>query len=129
MNTAVSIEELPGLVVTVDDVVHHPEAQTPADRPHCFAYHITIHNRSDRIVTIKARKWVVVDARGEVTVIEGDGVVGQCPRLEPGESFNYQSAHLFGGPWAEAEGAYFGVDETGRRVAVRIPKFRMLAPF
>ena len=44
--------ELPGLRVTLDQVVHHREAQTPPDRPHCFAYHITIHNDSDVTVTI-----------------------------------------------------------------------------
>lgn len=125
MNRAAPIRELPGLAVTVDDVVHHPDAQTPPDRSHCFAYHITIHNRSEITVTIKARKWVVQQADGEVIAVEGDGVVGQCPRLEPGETFTYHSYHLFGGPWAEAQGAYFGVDESGAAVAVRIPRFRM----
>lgn len=128
MSQSPAFIELPGLAVTVEDVVHHPEAQTPPDQPHCFAYHIRIHNDSAVTVTIKARKWVVTSAGGDVTVVEGDGVVGQCPRLEPGESFRYHSYHLFAGPWAEALGSYFGTDEAGRRVAVRIPKFRMTAP-
>ena len=62
--------ELPGLRVTVDRVIHHREAQTPPDRPHCFAYFITIHNDSDVAVTIKGRKWVVKNTRGEITAVE-----------------------------------------------------------
>jgi ApaG protein len=117
--------ELPGLRVTVDRVVHHREAQTPPDRPHCFAYHITIHNDSDVTVTIKGRKWVVKNSRGEITAVEGDGVVGKCPCLEPGESFSYHSFHLNDTTTAVAEGSYIGIDEKGRKVITRIPKFEM----
>ena len=120
--------ELPGLRVSVDEVRHEPDALTPPDHPHCFAYFITIHNESDVAVTIRARKWVVTNARGELTVVEGDGVVGQKPLIEPGESFRYNSRHLLDTDWAVAEGGYFGVDAQGRRVVVRIPKFRMQLP-
>ena len=117
--------ELPGLRVTVDRVVHHPEAQTPPDRPHYFAYFITIHNDSDVAVTIKGRKWVVRNSRGEIMAVEGDGVVGQFPRIEPGDSFSYNSCHLNDTTTAVAEGSYIGLDEQGRRVLTRIPKFEM----
>ena len=128
MSASAGFIELPGLRVTVDEVRHEPDAQTPPDKPHAFAYFISIHNDGDVTVTIRARKWVVTNARGELTVVEGDGVVGQTPRLGPGESFNYNSYHLLDTDWAVAEGGYFGVDEQGRRVAVRIPKFRMQVP-
>jgi ApaG protein len=70
----------------------------------------------------------VTNARGELTVVEGDGVVGQKPLIPPGESFRYNSRHLLDTDWAVAEGAYFGVDARGRRVVVKIPKFRMQLP-
>ena len=114
-----------GLRVSLDRGGHHREAQTPPDRPHCFAYHITIHNDSDVTVTIKGRKWVVKNTRGEITAVEGDGVVGKCPRLEPGESFSYHSFHLNDTTTAVAEGSYIGLDEKGRKVLTRIPKFEM----
>jgi ApaG protein len=117
--------ELPGLRVTVDRIVHVTEAQTPPDRPHCFAYFITIHNDSDVPVTIKGRKWVVKNARGEITAVEGDGVVGQFPRIEPGESFSYNSFHLNDTESAVAEGSYIGTTDDGIRVLTRIPKFEM----
>ena len=117
--------ELPGLHVTVDRVVHYRDAQAPPDRPHCFAYFITIHNDSEVTVTIKGRKWVVKNARGEITAVEGDGVVGEFPRIEPGDSFSYNSFHLNDTTTAVAEGSYIGVDEQGRRVLTRIPRFEM----
>lgn len=122
------IRELAGLRVTVDTVMHQPQIQTPPDRPHCFVYFITIHNDSDRAVTIKGRKWVVTEKCGETTVVEGDGVVGQFPTLPPGEKFSYNSFHLLRGESAEAEGSYLGCDENGETVLTRIPKFLMVVP-
>lgn len=117
--------ELPGLRVTVDRVEHYVDAQTPPDRPHCFAYFITIHNDSDVTVTIKGRKWVVRNERGDITAVEGDGVVGQCPEIAPGNNFSYNSFHLNDTRTAVAEGSYIGLDERGRKVLTRIPKFEM----
>jgi ApaG protein len=120
--------ELPGLRVTVDRVVYYPEAETPADRPHCFAYFISIHNDSEFPVTIKGRKWVVTNERGEITAVEGEGVVGETPTIQPGSSFSYNSFHLLDSNKAVAEGSYLGLDSTGRRVLTRIPRFEMKVP-
>ena len=127
MNAKTDFLELPGLHVTVDQVIHRRDVQTPPDRPHYFAYFITIHNDSDVTVTIKGRKWVVRNERGEIMALEGDGVVGQCPEIEPGQSFSYNSAHLNDTPTAVAEGSYIGIDERGRKVLTRIPRFEMVA--
>ena len=128
MSTSSELIELPGLVVTVDEVAYQPDAQTPPDRPHCFAYFISIHNDSDVEVTIKGRKWIVRDEDGEVIAVEGDGVVGQFPTITPGDKFSYNSYHLFAASSAEAEGSYLGVDANGRRVITRIPRFKMVVP-
>lgn len=120
--------ELPGLRVTLDRLIYAPELPSPPDKPHSFAYFISIHNDSDRTVTIRGRKWVVTNARGEVMAIEGDGVVGQFPVLNPGEKFSYQSRHVLDTTRAIAEGSYLGVDEQGVRVVVRIPTFEMIVP-
>ncbi|MDX1952520.1 MAG: ApaG domain [Verrucomicrobiota bacterium] len=120
--------ELPGLIVTVDRVLHQPHVATPPDRPHCFIYFITIHNQSETAVTIKGRKWVVTNDHGEIVAVEGDGVVGQFPCIEPGSRFSYNSFHLLDTMKATAEGSYIGVDAQGRRVLTRIPRFLMIVP-
>ena len=121
------LTELEGLRVTVDRVEFMPQVKSEADRPFPFVYFLTIHNDSAETVTIKGRKWVVTDARGETIVVEGDGVVGKFPRIETGGHFSYNSYHTIGADSA-AEGAYIGVTDDGAPVLVRIPRFEMKVP-
>jgi ApaG protein len=120
-------EQLPGLSVSVDQVVYHPEITAPPDRPLAFVYHLSIHNQSETPVTIFGRKWIVTDERGETLVVEGDGVVGQFPRLAPGETFSYNSYHVIR-ERSTATGSFFGETEGGAPVLVRIPAFDMSLP-
>lgn len=117
-----------GLWVTLDDLVHQPDVLTPPDRPHCFAYYITIHNGGEEIITIRGRKWVVTEASGDVTAVEGDGVVGETPTLSPGETFSYHSFHVIRSTHARAEGSYLGITEGGEPVVVAIPTFDLVVP-
>jgi ApaG protein len=122
------IRELPGLWVSLDRVEYNPHEEGTPDRPYGFSYHITIHNDSPRVVTIKGRKWVVTNAdTNSKLVIEGDGVVGESPRLTPGTQFHYSSYHLIESD-SVAEGAYFGQVDDGERVFTRIPPFKMEVP-
>lgn len=120
-------EELEELCVTVDKVVYMPHLEAPENRPHPFVYFITIQNNSDRTITIKGRKWVVTESNGQRAVVEGDGVVGKYPRLEPGELFSYNSYHVIATD-SVAEGAFLGVSDSGTAVVTRIPKFEMRVP-
>ncbi len=70
---------------------------------------------------------MATDAEGRCVVVEGDGVVGEFPRLEPGEHFSYNSYHTIGSD-SVAEGAYFGVTPQGEMVFTRIPRFEMHVP-
>ena len=60
--------------------------------------------------------------------VEGAGVVGQFPSIEPGEHFSYNSFHLLAGRSAIAEGSYLGLNAAGQKVLTRIPKFEMRVP-
>lgn len=120
-------KELTGLRVSVDRVEYVRGANTPPHRPHQFAYFITIHNDSPKTITIMGRKWIVTNASGQKLIVEGDGVVGQFPRLTPGDQFHYNSYHLLDSD-STAEGAYLGKDQAGNPVLVRIPAFKMDIP-
>ena len=120
--------EPPGLKVMVENVVFHQEALTPPDRPYCFVYVITIRNDTEHSVQIKGRKWVVTNARGEIMAVEGEGVVGQFPEIEPGSEFRYNSFHLLNTQSGVAEGSYIGMNSEGQRVITRIPRFEMIVP-
>src|SRR5215217_6222459 len=88
------IREYDGLRVKVDDVIYMPSLDAPVDKPHPFVYFISIHNDSPVPVTIRGRKWVVQEDEGEITVVEGDGIVGHTPVIEPGGHFSYNSYHV-----------------------------------
>ena len=120
------MRELEGLKVSVDDVVYMPSLNAPDDKPHPFVYFISIVNHSDQTVTILGRKWVVRDGN-EIIVVEGDGVVGQSPVLDPGQQFSYNSYHVTAND-AEVEGAFFGRTGSGDQIFVRIPTFKLCIP-
>jgi ApaG protein len=124
---ALKAHELPGFTAKVDEVMYVPSLDTPSDRPYAFVYFITIVNGSKQAVTIRGRKWIIEGAQGDKLVVEGDGVVGQSPRLEPGEEFSYNSYHVVATDSA-AHGAFFAVTDAGEAVVSRIPRFVMRLP-
>ncbi len=120
--------ELPGLTARLDKLVyHHGGPSLPPGQPHAFVYFITIRNASERTVTLLARKWVIRHADGTSLVVEGDKIVGETPRLAPGEQFSYNSYHVSAGDGV-AQGSFHGVDEHGTRVHVVLPPFELRVP-
>jgi ApaG protein len=120
-------DTLTGLTVTVDSVTYDATRPAPPDRPHPFVYQISIHNHSDQTVSIFGRKWIVKDSDGDTMVVEGDGVVGQFPKLAPGQTFSYNSYHVIKSD-STATGSFFGSTSTGHPVAAVIPPFEMQPP-
>ena len=125
---ALTSVEVPGLTAQLDRLVHHEGGHClPEGKPHAFVYFITIRNDSDRTITLLGRKWVIRHEDGSQLVIEGDKIVGESPRLAPGEHFAYNSFHVTARS-AWVHGSYHGVDETGRPVHVKLKPFHMKVP-
>jgi ApaG protein len=123
-----SSQELPGLTAHLDRLCyHHGGASLPADKPHAFVYFITIRNASEHTVTLLGRKWVIEHVDGTQLVVEGDKIVGETPRLAPGEHFSYNSYHVTGCD-ARVRGSFHGADDEGRKVHVILPPFDLTIP-
>ena len=126
-------EHIDGVRVVVDEVMYMPSLHSPADKPHPFIYYITIYNDSDEVIQVLGRKWVVIEGGGEAVVVEGSGVIGEKPTLNPGESFSYNSYHVVARS-GEAAGALYGMTvarekgERRRRFMVEIPEFDLRCP-
>jgi ApaG protein len=119
---------LPGLTARLDKLVYHFGGKSlPPDKPHAFVYFITIHNGSERTVTLHGRKWVITHADGSQLVVEGDKIVGETPRLAAGEQFSYNSYHVTAHS-ARSQGSFHGVDDYGRLVHVVLPAFDLIVP-
>ena len=119
--------EVPGLRVEVEEVIFMPHLDAPEERPFPFVYFLSIVNDSDRTLTIWGRKWIVKDGGGETVVVEGRGVVGETPVLAPGDRFSYNSYHVVKSD-SEACGSFFGTIDSGEKIRVSIPPFKLVLP-
>lgn len=100
----------------------------PDDNHFVWAYTITIENRSTETVTLRTRHWRITDAHGRVQEVNGTGVVGEQPRLKPGQSFQYTSGVPLATPSGIMAGSYqFERTEGGNFDAV-IPAFSLDSP-
>jgi ApaG protein len=93
-----------------------------------WVYHIRIENASGQTVQLMTRHWRITDARGEVNLVEGDGVVGEQPVLRPGEAHDYVSGCPLSTPHGSMEGYYTFRRQEGEDLRVAIPFFPLAAP-
>jgi ApaG protein len=117
-----------GIKVTVE-TEYQPSYSSPSQYHYVFTYRITIENGGDFTIQLKRRKWNIHDAGFMPREVEGDGVVGQQPVLEPGETHSYVSGCNLKSGIGKMVGTYQMeriVD--GTTFAVNIPEFCMVAP-
>ena len=93
-----------------------------------WVYHIRIENGSDEAVQLLTRHWRITDGRGMVNLVEGEGVVGEQPLLQPGQSHDYVSGCPLTTPMGTMEGHYTFVRRSGDAFDVAIPFFPLAAP-
>ena len=104
------------------------EDSKPAEERFVFAYTITISNRSNAAARLLNRHWIIADGNGEETEVRGPGVVGEQPRLEPGQSFRYVSGAVLETEVGSMRGSYEFEDDSGERFEVPIPTFSLSRP-
>lgn len=93
-----------------------------------WVYHIRIENETPHTLQLMTRHWRITDGKGEVNIIEGEGVVGEQPVLKPGASHDYVSGCPLSTPHGSMEGHYIFVDGDGREFKAHIPFFPLAAP-
>ncbi|MBJ6118400.1 Co2+/Mg2+ efflux protein ApaG [Pontibacter sp. BT310] len=118
-----------GVKVTVT-TNYLPDYSSPVQQHFVFAYKITIENKSEFTVKLLRRHWYIHDATGTVREVEGEGVVGQQPTLEPGESHEYVSGCNLKTGIGKMSGTYLMerlVD--GKQFYATIPEFTLIVPY
>src|SRR5512145_1743052 len=105
-----------------------PERSSPQQGHFFWAYTIAITNNSRETVQLKSRHWRITDASGRVQEVRGAGVVGEQPRLAPGETFEYTSGVPLPTPSGFMVGSYSMVSDTGERFDIAIPAFSLDSP-
>lgn len=105
-----------------------PERSSPQQGHYFWAYTIAITNKGAETVQLKTRHWRITDELGHVQEVRGDGVVGEQPRLAPGESFEYTSSVPLPTPSGFMVGSYSMVTDRGERFDIAIPAFSLDSP-
>lgn len=93
-----------------------------------FAYTITISNESAQTAQLQTRHWIITDGRGTVEEVRGDGVVGEQPRLHPGQSFQYTSGCVLTTPIGTMHGTYRMWRDDGSYFDAVIAPFSLALP-
>ncbi len=118
-----------GIKVSVE-TNYQPEHSQPANEHFVFTYRITIENNSNNTVQLKARHWDIIDAAHPSHEVDGEGVIGKQPILEPGQIHQYVSGCNLRSGIGKMSGHYIMeriLD--GKLFHVEIPEFIMVVPF
>ncbi len=117
-----------GVVVSVRSF-YLADQSAPDEARYVWAYHIRIENRAKQAVQLLRRSWSITDARGRTQLVQGAGVVGQLPVLEPGETFEYTSGTPLDTPSGFMRGTYHMIETvSGEAFDVTIPTFSLDSP-
>lgn len=122
------IEESTDGILVETKPMYVPERSNPALGSYFFAYEITIANVGVEPATLLRRRWVITDGTGHVEEVEGEGVVGHTPHLEPGQAFRYTSFCPLSTPVGTMEGSYQMIRDDGETFDAPIAPFTLAAP-
>ena len=104
------------------------EKSLPESDQFVFAYTITIKNKSSSTIQLLSRHWVIVDANGKHEEVIGEGVIGEQPTINSGESYTYSSGAILETEVGTMTGFYeFKFSDDSIKKA-RIPRFTLSVP-
>ena len=117
--------------VTVSVETFYQESASQPDTGHfVFAYRICIENHSENTLKLLRRHWYIIDGNGTRREVEGDGVVGQQPVLEPEQKHEYVSGCNLQSEIGKMYGTYLMERQIdGSTFYVEIPEFIMEVPY
>ncbi|WP_028878771.1 Co2+/Mg2+ efflux protein ApaG [Terasakiella pusilla] len=116
------------VTVTVNPFFLEDESD-PQKNSFMWAYHIRINNEGNEAVQLISRYWKITDGLGRVQEVRGEGVVGDQPLLQPGDSYEYTSGVPLQTPSGFMGGAYEMISSVGERIHVTVPTFSLDSPF
>ncbi len=96
---------------------------------YAFSYTVTIENKSKDVVQLTSRHWEISDALNSLEIVEGEGVIGKKPVIQPGKKHIYSSGCMLLSAFGSMKGHYNMVNFTStRKFRVVIPSFKLSEP-
>ena len=117
-----------GIKVTVTPYFLDDQS-SPQDDHFVWAYQVNIKNLGNTTMRLSQRNWVIIDANGKILNVQGDGVVGEFPTLQPGESFEYTSGTPLKTNNGIMQGFYLMSKDDGEQLKIDIPTFYLDSPY
>ena len=117
-----------GVKISVE-TYYQPEYSRPLSNEYMFAYRVTIENMGMHTVQLISRHWYIIDSNGTRREVQGEGVVGKQPVIEPGQSHQYVSGCHLRSEIGKMYGSYLMERQyDGKQFQVIIPEFQLIAP-
>ncbi len=104
------------------------ERSNPAENHYVYAYTITIKNEGARAAQLISRHWRIKDALNKLDEVRGTGVVGEQPRILPGQNYTYTSGVVLETQTGTMEGSYQMQTDQGEIFEAEIPTFALVPP-
>ncbi len=117
-----------GPVTVRVSVSYLPEQSEPQRGRWFWAYHVRIENDGEQPVQLLTRRWIITDGRGARHSVEGEGVVGEQPVIQPGASYDYVSGCPLATTSGAMQGSYRMIGADGVTFDAGIPAFALIAP-
>ncbi len=118
-----------GVEISVE-VFYQDQLSNALDGTFTFAYRITIENLNNFSIKLLRRHWYIFDSNGETSEVEGEGVIGEQPVIQPGKQFQYMSGCNLKTDMGKMYGEYLMENLDKRKTFyVHIPAFEMIVPF
>jgi ApaG protein len=104
------------------------DQSNPINFQYLFRYDILIVNNGEVSAQLLSRKWNIKNAKQEIKIVEGPGVIGQQPQLEPGQSFEYSSFCPLSTMTGEMCGHFNMINKHGQSFKIDTPLFKFSVP-
>lgn len=117
----------PNVSIQVQSVYIVSQSQPEMGR-YVFAYTISIRNLGRGPIQLMSRYWLITNSDGHKTEVQGEGVVGEQPVIQPGSVYRYTSGAILETPMGTMEGYYVMLNGVGENFHVDIPAFRLALP-
>ena len=109
-------------------VVYVESESRPEQSYYFFAYKIQITNTGPIAAQLLNRHWIITDAFGRIEEVKGSGVVGLQPKIQPGQTFDYDSACPLTTSCGSMKGSYQIITDSGEEYSIEIPEFFLVCP-
>ena len=104
------------------------EESEPEDSHYVWAYTIQLENLGAETVQLINRYWNITDGRGGVQEVHGEGVIGEQPVLEPGDTYQYTSGAALTTLSGIMKGHYEMQTDDDEMFLIEIPAFSLDSP-